>query len=145
MNLTLSIFHLNHHHSTLVAGAVHRGLLPRYPNITEDALKAMSLCKNLRSITWIDDSSTTDTVLLGFIDVVRDLPLRELTIRTHSDLGQAVWSQLITLTGLQKISIWCMEGPPRVLQGWSEPLGSTLTHLELGVSAFQYPCSERTC
>jgi hypothetical protein len=27
-----------------------------------------------------------------------------------------------------------MEGQPRVLQGWSEILGNTLTHLELGVS-----------
>ncbi|RDB25218.1 hypothetical protein Hypma_007471 [Hypsizygus marmoreus] len=113
-------------------GAVHRGTFPQYSNITEDTLKALALCKNLESITWVDDSSTTDTTLLSFISVVRDLPLREITIRTHSDLGTTVWSELVTLTGLRKISIWCMEGPPRVLQGWSEPLGSTLTHLELG-------------
>jgi hypothetical protein len=98
-------------------------------------------------MTWIDDisSSSTGAILLAFLEVIRKLPLRELTIRTHSDLGETVWSQLVTLTGLRKVSIWCMEGPPRVLQGWSGPLGSTLTHLELGVSAFLYPCSERTC
>ena len=40
---------------------------------------------------------------------------------------------LNTFTGLHKIAIWCMEGPPRVLQGWADRLGSTLTELELGV------------
>ena len=96
-------------------------------------------------MTWIDDSISTDGTLLAFLDVMRTLPLRELTIRTHSDLGQNVWSQLIKFTGLRKISLWCMEGPPRVLQGWSDLLGTTLTHLELGVSIFLYPCSECTC
>ena len=96
-------------------------------------------------MTWIDDSATSAETLLPFLDVMRNLPLRELTIRTHSDLGKIVWTQLIKLTGLRKISIWCMEGPPRVLQGWSDCLGPTLTHLELGVSTFLYPCSECTC
>ncbi|KAF8648511.1 hypothetical protein AX16_006217 [Volvariella volvacea WC 439] len=46
------------------------------------------------------------------------------------------------MTGLKKLSLWCMEGPPRsMLCCWSE-MGRTLTHLELGVSAFAYPCSE---
>jgi hypothetical protein len=96
-------------------------------------------------MVWIDDSSKTNPILLSFLAVVRLQPLREITIRTHSDLGQEVWSQLITLTGIQKISIWCMEGPPRVLQGWSESLGDTLTHLELGVSVHSYPCADRRC
>lgn len=114
-------------------GTIHRGVLPQYPNITADTLKALSLCTNLRSMTWVDDSSTTyASLFISFLTVLRTLPLRELTIRTHSDLGEQVWAELITLTGLRKISIWCMEGPPRVLQGWSEPLGNTLTHLELG-------------
>lgn len=95
-------------------------------------MKALALCKNLESLTWIDDNSAQDPILLSFLTVVRLRPLREITIRTHSDLGEQVWAQLITLTGLRKISIWCMEGPPRVLQGWSESLGDTLTHLELG-------------
>jgi hypothetical protein len=85
-----------------------------------------------------------DSTLLSLLAVVRAHHLRELTIRTHSDLGPAVWSELTTLTGLRKISIWCMEGPPRVLQGWSEFLSDTLTHLELGVSVYSYPCSDRT-
>ncbi|KAF4621417.1 hypothetical protein D9613_001027 [Agrocybe pediades] len=125
-------------------GAIHRGMQARNPNITTDTLAALSLCTNLRSMTWIDDSSSSEAILLAFLDVLRALPVRELTIRTHSDLSETVWTQLVSLTGLRKVSIWCMEGPPRALQGgqWSGPLGSTLTHLELGVSAFLYPCSE---
>ena len=110
-----------------------------------DTLAALSHCTNLESLTWIDDSSTPTSILLEFLTVTRRLPLRELTIRTHSDLGEPVWAQLVTLTGLRKVSIWCMEGPPRVLQGWSTALGETLTHLELGVSLFSYHCTERTC
>ncbi|KAL0574817.1 hypothetical protein V5O48_007154 [Marasmius crinis-equi] len=113
-------------------GAVHRGLMLRYPTITEDTLAALSLCTNLYSMTWVDDTATTGQILLLFLAVLRKLPLRSLTIRTHSDLGEHVWQELITLTGLERISIWCMEGPPRVLQGWSSTLGKTLTHLELG-------------
>jgi hypothetical protein len=121
-------------------------MLVRYPNITQDALAALALCTNLYSITWIDDSMTSADTLLAFIGVVRKLPLRALSIRTHSDLGEAVWAQLATLGGLVKVSLWCMEGPPRVLQGgWAGILGRSLTHLELGVSAFLYPPSERAC
>jgi hypothetical protein len=125
-------------------GAVHRTPLPGYSNITENTLKALALCKNLESMTWIDDISAKGPVLLSFLAVVRLHPLREITIRTHSDLGEKTWSQLITISGLRKISIWCMEGPPRVLQGWSESLGDTLTHLELGVSVYPYPCADCT-
>lgn len=124
--------------------AVHR-LLLGYADVTKDTLTALALCRNLRSMTWTDDEPEGDTTLLQFLTVLHTLPLRELTVKTHSDLGEEVWSQLIKLTGLQKIAIWCMEGPPRVLQGWSELLGSTLTQLELGVSAFLYPCTECTC
>ncbi|KAF8817512.1 hypothetical protein BYT27DRAFT_7199043 [Phlegmacium glaucopus] len=113
-------------------GSIHRGLLVRYPHITRDTLAALALCKNLQSMTWVDDSASSAGTLLAFLDVIRTLSLRELTIRTHSDLGENVWTQLIKLTGLRKISIWCIEGPPRVLQGWSDLLGATLTHLELG-------------
>ncbi|KAF9047720.1 hypothetical protein BJ165DRAFT_1323347, partial [Panaeolus papilionaceus] len=127
--------------------SVHRSILSRRPRFTRDTLTSLSLCKNLKSMTWIDDSISTDeTLLLAFITVLRRLPLKELTIRTHNELGETVWTQLTTLTGLSKISLWCMEGPPRTLQGldssWAEPLGSTLTHLELGVSAFCYPPTE---
>ncbi|KAF9268499.1 hypothetical protein L218DRAFT_891696 [Marasmius fiardii PR-910] len=113
-------------------GSVHRGLMLRHPNITQDTLAALSLCTNLYSMTWIDDFSTTGQILLVFLAVLRKLPLRALTIRTHSDIGEKVWQELIKFTGLRKVSIWCMEGPPRVLQGWSTTLGKTLTHLELG-------------
>lgn len=115
-----------------------------------DILRALSLYAKLISFAWIDDSIETDNTLLSLIHVIRDHqhPLRELTIRTHSDLGTEVWSKLNTLTGLHSISLWCMEGPPRVLQGWSEPLGSTLSHLELGVSVFPCPpaeCTSQNC
>lgn len=104
------------------------------------------MCTKLTSFSWIDDSLATHDTLLSIINILRKQkhPLHELTIRTHSDLGTEVWSQLNTLTGLRSISLWCMEGPPRVLQGWSEPLGSTLTHLELGVSVFPCPPDECT-
>ncbi|KAF5380489.1 hypothetical protein D9615_004761 [Tricholomella constricta] len=124
------MFSVVHHPSTTL---LQRPDFAQYSNITENTLKALALCKNLESIAWIDDSSTTDSTLLSFIAVVREHPLQEISIRTHSDLGTAVWSEINTLSGLRKISIWCMEGPPRVLQGWSESLGSTLTHLELGL------------
>ncbi|EPT02466.1 hypothetical protein FOMPIDRAFT_1090242, partial [Fomitopsis schrenkii] len=48
-------------------------------------------------------------------------------------LSEEVWAKLQEFRGLTKVSLWVMEGPPRVLQGWSEHLGPTLTHLELGV------------
>lgn len=112
----------------------------------DDIRHALGLCTKLTSFAWIDDSLTTDDTLLSLIEVIRKHKhsLRELTIRSHSDLGTEVWTQLNSLTGLRSISLWCMEGPPRVLQGWSEPLGSTLTHLELGVSVFPCPPAECT-
>lgn len=122
-------------------------MLIRYPDITKHTLTALALCTNLHSMTWIDDSATSADTLLAFIAVAHTLPLlRAVSIRTHSDLGEAVWAQLATLGGLARVSLWCMEGPPRVLQGgWAGVLGRSLTHLELGVSAFLYPPSERAC
>lgn len=78
-------------------------------------------------------SFTTESTLLSFLHVLRNSPIKEITVRSYSDLGEEVWEQLRQMTGLRKIAIWSMEGPPRVLQGWSEKLGDTLTHLELGV------------
>ncbi|KAI9465914.1 hypothetical protein BJY52DRAFT_1202147 [Lactarius psammicola] len=75
-----------------------------YPSVTEVVLKALRLCDNLYSFTWVDDT----------------------------DLGEDAWTLLNTFTNLQKVAIWCMNGPPRVLQGWAPLLGSTLTELELG-------------
>ncbi|KAJ7188839.1 hypothetical protein C8R46DRAFT_1055913 [Mycena filopes] len=120
------------------SGAVHRC----YPNITQNTLQALSLCTNLRSMTWIDDYPLpgADALFLAFLTVVRTHPLRALTIRTHNDLGQKAWAQLTSLTGLRRISIWCLEGPPYLR--WADRLRGTLTHLELGVSVFTYPCSE---
>jgi hypothetical protein len=83
----------------------------------------------------MDDSFTGDTILLAFLEVIRFLPIRELDIRTCCDIGEEAWAQLNSFTGLRKVNIWCMEGPPRVLQGWTSALGKTLTHLNLGVSS----------
>jgi hypothetical protein len=122
-------------YSNLFPGAIHRlGMLVRNPNMTKEILAALALCTNLRSMTWIDDISyTTDSSLLRFLDVVRKLPLKELTIRTHSDPSSEAWSQLMSIVGLEKVSLCCTEVPSRVLHGWSEPLGNTLTNLELSV------------
>jgi hypothetical protein len=116
-------------------GAVHGTMSSHYPNITKHTLDALRLCTNLESFTWMDDSFTGDTILLAFLEVIRGLPIRELDIRTCCDIGEEAWTQLNSLTGLRKVNIWCMEGPPRVLQGWTLALGKTLTHLNLGVSS----------
>lgn len=77
--------------------------------------------------------SVADQSLRGVTKVLAELPITELTIRSYVGLSEEAWSELIKISGLKKLSLWCMEGQPRVLQGWSETLGSTLTHLELGV------------
>ena len=161
---------------SVLLGAIHFAHRQLKPNITHDTLQALSLCINLSSLTWTDDSPSTSYVffpipffsnnsalpslspnaplgsfrhgtsserdstfvhpLLCLLAVIREIkaPLRELTIRSHSDLGSHVWSELSKWTGLCKINIWCMEGPPRVLQGWAGlELGKTLTELVLGV------------
>jgi hypothetical protein len=104
-----------------------------YPAVTGAVLKALFLCENLYSFTWVDDTSALPTVFLSFLKILRDLPLRALTLRTKSDLGEDAWAFLNTIPNLQKMAIWCGDGPPRVLQGWAPLLGSTLTELELGV------------
>ena len=104
-----------------------------YPSVTEAVLRALRLCDNLYSFTWIDDTTASPAAFLSFLDVLRDLPVRAITLRTYSDHGEDAWSLLNTFTNLQKVAIWCMNGPPRVLHGWAPLLGSTLTELELGV------------
>ncbi|KAI0261279.1 hypothetical protein BC834DRAFT_897066 [Gloeopeniophorella convolvens] len=103
-----------------------------YSKVTKAVLQALRLCNNIYSFTWVDDTSSSPDAFLSFLGVLRSLPLRALTLRTYSDLGDDAWCLLNTLPGLQKVAVWCMEGPPRVLQGWAPVLGSTLTELELG-------------
>lgn len=104
-----------------------------YPTVTEAVLRALRLCDNLYSFTWVDDTPASSTIFLSFLSILRGLPLRALTLRTYSDLGEDAWAFLNTFPDLQKVAIWCMNGPPRVLQCWAPLLGSTLTELELGV------------
>lgn len=109
------------------------------PELLPDCRKALTLCRNLQSFSWTDDSAdgggSNDADLLAYLAILQSLPsLQEFTIHTYLGLSERVWSKLRELSGLRKVSIWCMEGQPRILQGWSERLGNTLTHLELGVS-----------
>ncbi|KAI0254425.1 hypothetical protein BJV78DRAFT_917833 [Lactifluus subvellereus] len=103
-----------------------------YPVVTVAVLRALRLCDNLYSFTWVDDTPASSTAFLSFLNILRGLPLRALTLRTYSDLGEDAWAFLNTFPNLQKVAIWCMNGPPRVLQYWAPLLGSTLTELELG-------------
>ncbi|KAF8627520.1 hypothetical protein AX15_004395 [Amanita polypyramis BW_CC] len=160
------------------SGAVHFQYRHLQPTITRETLHALSLCTNLSSLTWTDDSGSVSYLvfgtpfndpssslfpssvdaplgpsrrhgtnityesgtesehpLLSLLAVIKAVkaPLRELTIQSHGDLGPQVWSELSKWMGLSKIGIWCMDGPPRVLQGWAgQELGKTLTQLELG-------------
>ncbi|TFK26285.1 hypothetical protein FA15DRAFT_667577 [Coprinopsis marcescibilis] len=112
------------------SASIHRMALY---NLTEDAARALALCKSLESFTWIStDDSKSAFVLHEFLTVLRELPIARIKIRAHADIGNENWEKLITLSGLESVSWFCMEGPPRVLQGWCEVLGPTLTHLELG-------------
>ncbi|CAL1711748.1 unnamed protein product [Somion occarium] len=107
------------------------------PKLISDCRKALRMCINLRSFTWVDDAHDTinDDNFLAYLSILRSLPrVIELIIRTSAGISDEVWSKLTEFTGLHKIAIWCLHGKARVLQGWSEQLGSSLTHLELGVS-----------
>ncbi|KAH8827878.1 hypothetical protein DL96DRAFT_1709196 [Flagelloscypha sp. PMI_526] len=113
------------------------------PQLLNDTLKALSFCKGLACLTWIETAGeNTSSILLRFLDVVRELPVIEINLRTHNDLDENVWSQLVQLSGLRKISVWSMQGPPSILKDWTPHLGTTLQRLELGVGTFCYPCTE---
>jgi hypothetical protein len=140
-----SLVYLEHaaHPRLTVLGVLHAN----YPTVTGVVLRALSLCENLYSFTWVDNTPTLPTAFLSFLKILRDLPLRALTVRTYSDLGEDTWAFLNTIPGLRKVGIWCMEGPPRVLQGWAPLLRSTLTELDLGVRIDRvrsWHCSRRT-
>ncbi|KAI0067612.1 hypothetical protein BV25DRAFT_1846723 [Artomyces pyxidatus] len=117
--------YVRHIHETSVLHASN-------PEVTSTILDALRLCTSLHSFAWMDDTSSSPAVFMAFLDVLKGIPFRALTLRTYSDLGEPTWTVLNTLSGLQKISVWSMDGPPRVLQGWAGQLGSTLKELELG-------------
>jgi hypothetical protein len=113
----------------------------------DNLLTALRKCEHLESFTWTEQAdrlttqphedpmahSVADQSLRGVTKVLRELPITDLTIRSYGGLSEEAWSELIKINRLKRLSLWCMEGQPRVLQGWSETLGATLTHLELGV------------
>jgi len=125
-------------------GSIHKFGTKLFDNL----LTALRKCEHLDSFTWTGQAdrlttqahedpmahSVADQSLRGVTKVLRELSITELTIRSYVGLSEETWAELIKISGLKKLSLWCMEGQPRVLQGWSETLGSTLTHLELGVS-----------
>ena len=118
-----------------VTGAVHGAPQSSSQHILELSLRALALCKKIRSFSWSDDNRLPDSIFISFLDVLVTLPaLEELTIRTFGNLSDEVWKKLHRFTKLRGVAIFCMEGPPRVLQGWSELLGPSLSSLELGVS-----------
>ncbi|KAH9896408.1 uncharacterized protein BXZ73DRAFT_95219 [Epithele typhae] len=122
----------------------HKGLVklqkPEYAkhvrHVSETgSLKALRMYVNLEGFTWSGDmaeGSSGEREFMSYLDILRELPVRELVMRTFYGLSDDVWEALHAFTGLHKVSIWCMEGKPRILQGWSEKLGESLTHLELG-------------
>lgn len=109
------------------------------PQIIEDITAALRLCTNLVSAKYVDD---TDAPILNFLPILQvlvTLPLKELVIRTHHDVGEHAWALLNKIKGIRRLSVWSLNsGPPRVLQGWADELSSTLTHLEVGVRSFGY-------
>lgn len=84
---------------------------------------------------------SNDGDLLAYLEIIQTLGVQELVIRTSSGISTVVWDRLIQIDGLCKVGIWCLHGQPRVLQGWSQKLGRSLTQLELGVSCLsrQHP------
>lgn len=105
------------------------------PRITENITAALRLCTNLVSATYVDDTDTPEANFLPILKVLTTLPLKELVIRTHHDVGEAAWALLNKIKGIRRLSVWSLNwGPPRVLQGWADLLSPTLTHLELGVN-----------
>lgn len=105
----------------------------RAPSITPSVLAALQLCTNLSTFTWKNDLRSPPHIFEAFLAVISHLSIRALILRTYSDLGSRAWTILNGLTGLHKLAVWCMEGPPRVLQGWAGFLGPTLKELDLGV------------
>lgn len=124
------------------ADAAHTASVGMYePDLLPDCRRALLLCKNLRSFTWMGNDTTNDEDLLAYLDILQTLGVEDLTIRTSSGISTVVWDRLTQIDGLHKVGIWCMTGQPRVLQGWSQKLGPSLTQLELGVSCLsrQHP------
>ncbi|KAL5521347.1 hypothetical protein ACEPAG_9272 [Sanghuangporus baumii] len=113
-------------------GKLHGAPQTRAQHIHLLAVRALSLCTSLHSFVWEDGNFLPDEMLLSILGVLKTLPLRELTIRTFKNLGPSVWDTLHQFKDLSSVTIFCMEGPPRILQGWSETLAPTLTHLDLG-------------
>ncbi|KDQ56486.1 hypothetical protein JAAARDRAFT_36642 [Jaapia argillacea MUCL 33604] len=117
-------------------GDVHKTLASLSPATSTSALTSLALCTNLQSFSWVDNTFSqghSQVLFMSSLLVLKTLhSLRDLTIRTSGDLGDEVWKELNGIGGLKRVSVWCMEGPPRVLQGWAGTLSGTLEELDLG-------------
>lgn len=103
------------------------------PYVMGDITAALRLCTNLVSVTWWDRSKSAEVNFMPILEVLMTLPLKELNLHTQYDIGDRAWALLNKMSGIRRLSVWSLDwGPPRVLQGWAELLGPTLTHLELG-------------
>jgi hypothetical protein len=80
------------------------------------------------------NSTYSEGQLLPFLVLLQSLPIRSITIRSNIDIGEESWTQLQKLRNLQHVALLVTGGPPRILKGWSESLGNSLTSLELDVS-----------
>ena len=134
------------------SGSLHRS----DPYLTRTTLLILPHLTSLTCFKWIDDSASPETneILLSILVGMKEagLPVREVVLQTHGDLEWGVWKELLRgMSGLEKVAIWCMEGPPKGIFSTDEKeegeerlrIGDTLMHLELGVSAFSLPCDQR--
>lgn len=105
------------------------------PRMAQEITAALGLCTNLASATWLDYDKGAEMVFMPVLKVLMTLPLKKFSICTEFDVGDKAWTLLNSKAGIRQLSVWSLErARPRVLQGWAEQLGPTLTHLELGVS-----------
>lgn len=90
----------------------------------------------------MDDNFLPDEFFLAILDVLKTLPLRELTIRTFKNLGNEVWDVLHQFTGLKVITYFSpmfyaliTNIPPRVypFSVWRAHLGYSKAGQKLSV------------
>jgi hypothetical protein len=97
-------------------------------------LQILPLCTRLEKFVWSGSREIADPAHLhSLLHALRpNTSLRSLTIRTTGSLPDPVYATLTRFTGLTSVSLWVMEGQPRYMQSWTQPLAATLVELKLG-------------
>jgi hypothetical protein len=97
-------------------------------------LQILPLCTRLEKFGWSGSRESTDPAHLpSLLRALRsNTSLRSLTIRTTGSLPDPVYATLTCFTGLTSVSLWVMEGQPRYMQSWTQPLAASLVELRLG-------------